>query len=290
MARQIQWVAADGTTLTLTDRVAGYRVLAEATSGLTAPPYRLTTQRYAGVDGVAVQALSADAREVVLGVQIEAPDEATLEQRRADLVRAMRPKAGPGTLVVAREDGTRRTLGCYYTSGLEGSDDRRSGLPGRWWRAAVHLLAADPWFYGDPQSVDVGLAAGGNFFPIFPLVLAPSTVAGQFTIDLSGSDSPAYPLWTITGPGSSLTLTNTTTGRVITVNTSLSAGQSMIIDTRPGQQSVRLGDGTNLMGAVASDPALWPLIEDVNVVAVSLTGATTASRIAGAFQPRYSGA
>jgi hypothetical protein len=84
-------------------------------------------------------------------------------------------------------------------------------------------------------------------------------------------------------------LTNQTTGRTITVTVSLLGGQQLIIDTRPGYQSVRRDDGTNLMGSVTSDPALWTLTEGVNAVSVALTGSTSASRIVGTFRPRYSG-
>jgi hypothetical protein len=296
---QLQWQAADGTLLTLTDPAAGYRVLADVTAGLTAPSYEITADRYAGIDGDTEQAVSATAREVMLGQIIEAADEATLAARVRALVRAMRPKAGPGLLIASSPDGVRRTLTCRYAGGLEGAEGRASTVPGRWVKAAIKLRAADPWWYGDQQTVSVGLGVGANFFPIFPLVLAPSTVQGEFEIDLSDADDPTYPVWTITGPGSNLVLTNTyddyTTGeavevtRTIEVTASLSAGQSMIIDTRPGYQSVRRDDGTNLMGSVTTDPALWGLIEGVNTVTAALTGATTASRITGTFRPRYSG-
>jgi hypothetical protein len=130
-------------------------------------------------------------------------------------------------------------------------------------------MAPDPWWYGDTQIINFGLGAPTLFFPIPPVTLSPGTVQGVFTVDLSDTDAPTYPVWTITGPGSALLLANQTTGRSIEVNASLAAGESMTIDTRPGFQSVRRGDGTNLMAALASDPAMWPLIEDVNQVSAS---------------------
>lgn len=299
MPRQLQWQAADGTLITLTDPAAGYRVLADVTAGLTAPSYEISTDRYAGIDGDTEQAVSATAREVMLGQIIEAGDEATLAARVRSLVRAMRPKAGPGTLIASTPDGVRRTLTCRYASGLEGAEDRASTTPGKWVKAAIKLRAADPWWYGERKTVSVGLGVGANFFPFFPLVLAPSTVQGQFTVDLSDADDRSYPLWTVTGPGSNLVLTNESidysTGQPVLVTqsleitASLSAGQSMIIDTRPGFQSVRRDDGTNLMGSVTTDPALWGLVDGVNTVTAALTGATSVSRITGTYRARYSG-
>jgi len=162
-------------------------------------------------------------------------------------------------------------------------------LDGAWWRLALKLYAPDPWWYGEQKSLDVGLGTGTAFFPIPPINLAPATVQGRFTVDLTDSDTLVYPQWVVTGPGSSLTLTNITTGRVITVNAALTTGETMIIDTRPGLQSVRKADGVNLMGALDSDPALWPLIDGVNEISAALTGATTDSRIAGVWRPRYAG-
>lgn len=278
--------------LTLTDRAAGYRVLAEGTTGLVAPPYRFATDQYAGIDGSRVQFIAADPREVVLGMMVQAYDTPTLTQRLRALVRAMRPKAGPGTLTVTDETGQARTLACYYTGGLEGLEARSATLPGQWVKAAVHLYAPDPWWYGPPQTLSVGLGQPVTFFPFFPLRLSSSTVQGQFTVDLSDSDAPTYPLWTVTGPGSSLQLSNDTTGRSITIDATLDAGQTMTVDTRPGLQSVRRSDGANLLGFISddSDPALWPLVEDVNQVTAALTSATSGSRIVAEFSPRYSGA
>lgn len=289
MSRQLQWVSADGTqTITLTDAQAGYRVLAD-TTGLNAPPYRFSTEQYTGIDGTDLQAVTADARTVVLALMVQASDQTVFRSRVAALTRAMRPKAGPAQLVATDEVGVVRRLTCRYKSGLEGSEARGTKLPGRWWRASVELYAPDPWWYGDQRTVDVGLGAGQSFFPLLPVRLAPSAVQGRFTVDLSASDAPSYPLWTVTGPGSALTLTNLTTGRQIVVNAPLAAGETMTIDTRPGYQSVRRGDGTNLMGSVATDPALWPLVEAVNDVTAALTGATATSRITGTYQPRYAG-
>lgn len=292
MAEQIVWTSADGgTVIDLTDNSAGYTVQANGTRGLRSVAYEVTTTKYAGIDGENVDAIQALPNTPTLGLLVESMtgDEGSLRAKIRNLVHAMRPKAGPGSLTVSNELGDRRSLTCYCTGGYEGDEAVDITLPGRWWKVALKLYAADPWWYGAQQSVALGLSAGPNFFPIFPLNLAPSSVQGAFTVDLSTADTTSYPLWTITGPGSALTLTNTTTGQVITVNAALSPGQSMIIDTRPGFQSVRRDDGTNLMGSVSSDPALWGLIEGVNAVTAQLTGATTASRITGVYSPRYAG-
>lgn len=289
MADRFVWTAADGTVVDLTDEQSGYSILANGTRGLRSVEYGFTSVEYAGIDGSSVQSVKANANTPTLGLIVSATNQADFQARTRALVRAMRPKAGPGTLTVNRNDGSSRSLRCYVTGGMEGDESVDVTLPGRWWKLALKLLAPDPWWSGDPVSLDIGLGVGAPFFPIFPLNLAPSQVQGQFTVDLSDADAPSFPVWTITGPGTSLTLTNNTTGRSIVVNAALGAGEQMIIDTRPGLQSVRRGDGSNLMGALASDPALWPLVEGLNSVTASLAGAADASRISGIYQPRFSG-
>jgi hypothetical protein len=287
MARQIVWTSPDGTPLILTDRAAGYRVLASGTRGLSAPEYRYTTATYAGLPGATLTAVQADQRLVNLGMQVEATDPATFRQRWRRLIRAMRPMAGDGTLTVTDEWGDTRSFTCRYAGGLEGDGEAEfSGTVGR---AVVRLAGFDPWFYGDEQPVNFGLAAPTPFFPILPVHLSPSSIQGEFSVDLSDADADTYPAWTITGPGSQLTLTNVTTGRTIQVTTDLGDGQTMTIDTRPGFQSVRRGDGVNLMDALSTDPALWPLTPGINTVSAQLTNAGPASRITGTYRPRYSG-
>lgn len=284
---QVTWTAPSGFTLDLTDDASGFMVLGDGTRGLRSVEYEMTSAKYAGIDGETVLALRATAGQPTLGVLVYADTEDDFRDRARWLRWLMRPKAGLGTLTVRNASGEARSLDCYCIAGLEG--DESSAMDGSWWALALKFFAPDPWWRGEAQTVTYGLGTPGTFFPFFPLSLPASTVAGSFSVDLSMADAPSFPLWTVTGPGSSLVLTNTTTGKVIQVNTTLSAGQSLTIDTRPGQQSVRRNDGTNLMGSLATDPALWPLVEDVNAVTVTLTGATSASAVSCTYAPRYAG-
>jgi len=290
MAEQISWTSADGTqTIDLSDEKSGYSVLADGTRGLRSVTYEMATSRYAGLDGTTVDAVRASANEPSLGLIVRAESEAEFRARTRQLIHAMRPQAGEGLLTVRNESGEARTLSCYCVGGLEGDEATNVTMAGSWWRLILKFYAPSPWWQGETRSISFGLGAPVNFFPIFPMTLSPSDIQGMFTVDLSDMDSPTYPQWTVVGPGSSLLLENQTTGRKIQINASLGDGESMLIDTRPGFQTIRRGDGTNLMGSLASDPALWPLIEGVNRVSAQLVGATSASRILGAFRPRYAG-
>lgn len=240
VAEQILWTPADGSTpIDLTDPSSGYSAEAEGTHGFRSPVYRFATSTFSGLDGALVDAVNVEPARPTLGLLIEAGSEAQLRSRLRALIHAMRPKAGPGTLTVVTEDGVRRSLTAYLEAGLEGDESERTHLPGRWWRAALRFFAPTPWWEADAETVSSGLGGGEPFFPLPPVKLSPSLVAGKFSIDCSDSDAPAYPVWTITGPGSNLVLTNNTTGRTISVSVTLAAGETLVINTRPGFQSVR---------------------------------------------------
>lgn len=291
MAEQIIWTSPDGSTRDLTDDGAGYRVLGDGTSGLRSVAYDITASRYAGIDGSTVGSISAVPNEPTLGLLVRAVDEDDLRRKIRGLVHAMRPKAGIGSLTVRNETGEARTLNCYCTDGLPGAESTDTILDGQWWRALLKFYAPDPWWTGAAQTVDFGLGPPTTFFPIFPLVLSASTVQGEFTVDLSDTDAETFPIWTITGPGSGVVLTNETTGLSLSLDAALTAGQSMTVDTRPQMRSVRRDDGVNLLPQLTpgTDPSLWPLVDGVNTVTAVLVGATSASRVAGWYQPRYSG-
>lgn len=289
MAERIVWTSADGgSVIDLTDEASGFSVLANGTRGLRSPAYAFASEDYAGVDGSTVQSVRAVANTPTLGLLVQARGQDEFTGRVRQLLRAMRPKAGPGTLTATLTDGTTRTLTCFVTEGMEGDEAVDTILDGAWWKLALKFYAPDPWWYGDPRDIGYVLGPPPPWFPIFPLRFSRSDINGSTAVENVG-DEDAYPVWTVTGPGYGLTLTNQTTGRSIALSTVLAAGQTVTIDTRPFFQSVISGDGTNLFGDLLTDPAMWVLAPGTNLITVSLTGATTASRIGATYRPRYPG-
>jgi hypothetical protein len=294
------WTTADGAVHELGGVVAwssGMYVLDEGTSGQLAPGYEFATQAFAGVDGEQLQQITPQPAQPVLGIDVAVTDAAALRARLRTLTHAMRPRRGIGTLTAVGDDGTTRTLPCYYRKGLEAGTVRANR-----YRTALEFWSPHPWWRGTPLQVPPwSLAAPRPFFPIFPLTLSATTIEGARTIDLSDTDAPTYPRWTVTGPGSQLTLSNTHAARqadgtwadvtdTLVLNAPIGDGQQVVIDTRPGRQSVRRTTGESLFGSLGSDPALWALVDGVNEVTALLTGAGPASRIELAGDRLYSGA
>jgi len=290
------WTAANGAITDLSAWGAGYFVTADI-GGHLAPEYGFVTQAFAGVDGEQLQAVTAAGRSTTLGLDLVAADGADLRVKVRALAHALRPRAGIGKLTAVGDDGSARTLPAFYRKGLEGGVYRAYR-----YRTVLEFWSPSPWWRGEPITEPWSLAASSSFFPILPLVLSSTTITGDRTIDLSDTDSPTYPVWTVTGPGSQLTLQNTWAGvdeygapqtmsADVVLNAAIGDGQTVTIDTRPGRQSiVRVADGVSLFGSLASDPALWPLVDGVNTVSALLTGAGPASSIALTADRLYSGA
>ena len=292
------WTAPDGSITDLSAWSSGTHIVAEGTSGQVAPDYQFVTQQFAAVDGATLQQVVPQPRVTVLALDLVTSAAGTaLRDRLRTLAHVLRPRPGTGTLTAEADDGSaRRTLPCRYRRGLE-SGVLRAGR----FRAALEFWSESPWWRGERLVFPWSLAAPSAFFPILPLRLSPSTIAGTVTFDLADTDARTYPTWTVTGPGSQLTLRNawqeldedgvpqTRTAELV-LNAPIGDGQTVTIDTRPGRQSVLRGDGVSLFGSLGSDPAMWPLVDGVNTVSALLTNAGAASRVELAADRLYSGA
>jgi hypothetical protein len=301
---QWTWTAADGTVVPLSDWNNGVYVLeglkkaSQGTLGQFAPEYEFGEQTFAGVDGSTLLQVITHPRQPQLGIEMVG-DDATLRARMRVWARALRPKAGIGRLTATQDDGSSRYLNCYYRSGL----DQVMYQSGRA-RMALMFWAPSPWWRGVPLQVPPwGFAAPAPFFPITPVSLSSTSITGARTIDLSDTDAPTFPQWTITGPGAQLTLTNAYLGvqsdgtlaamtqqLVLAPTGGIADGRVVTINTAPGYQSVLRDDGVSLFGGLASDPAMFPLVDGVNNVTAQLTGAGANSAISVTADRLYSGA
>ena len=127
-----------------------------------------------------------------------------------------------------------------------------------------------------------------TFFPIFPIRLTTSQIAVDATVSNTG-DVEAWPVFTIQGPGSQITLQNLTTGKFTTFNTlQLTTGQIVVIDTRPGAKTVTLNYSNDMFSDLSDFSALWPLAVGNNAVRLTMSGAVNgASQLTMNFRKKY---
>jgi hypothetical protein len=288
----ITYIAPDGTVWPMTNQALGYYALAEGVSGLGAAPVTLTTDPLPR-GGVKLRHVQPQGRTIVWPVHVEAATHQEFIDSWRALGRAFTAtlRDGPGILDIARPDGTRRQIKVRYQEGWEGLGQAGTGI--NWDNAIVTLLAEDPYYY-DPTPVAITRAYGtsANYLSPFPSV-SNAQVLGATTLTNPGFVT-AWPTWTITGPATLITATDTTTGDAWTIDPNASgiahgnllAGETVTVTTDP--PGVRGPDGSNWTGALNWPSAvLWGLPPGDTAVNIALTGAGPGSSVTLSFNPRY---
>jgi hypothetical protein len=119
---------------------------------------------------------------------------------------------------------------------------------------ALELFAADPRLYAQTQTTTVLTASGG-------------AISGTVT---NGGNVNTPVVWTITGPTSGApVITNSTTGHNIVLNTAVSAGHTLVIDTYA--KTVLLDGSTAHPDYITAVTTFWDGLA-VGANSISLTG------------------
>lgn len=283
MPERLQFVDSSGVILELSD-LPGVRALGD--SGLDMPPASMVEDVIPGQAGSQLRTVRLAARDAVLPFYLEQDSETSLRDLLRSLARRLNPQRGNGKLRHIAVDGTSRDLTCRYAGGLEG--DRVRGSAGSTHRKGALLFRAhDPFWYDTaPMSSTFTTGAQPNFLgdPFLPIKLASDTVLGEQTVSNDG-DVESWPVWTVNGPATSITLSNVTTGETLSLPITLTAAQSVVIDTRPFVKTVRRDDGTNLFGSVSG--SLWALGEGDTVINAQVAGSTVDTFVTLVFYRRF---
>lgn len=269
-----EWRSADGQTIRFVTRVeASQRMM---------PPVTIHTVRVPQAQGGRFRHARHDERLVTIPVVVPGAAVGRTETRR--WARALDPLRGEGTLTVVQGEHAGRQIVCAYETGLEQWTEEGYELLGL---TTLGFRAADPYWQDAAESSLVATINSTAFtwFPFFPLILGSSDVFAQATINNVG-DVDAWPIITVLGPGTDLTLTNLTTGEMWQLTGNIAAGATLIVDTRPGHKSARL-DGVNVFGRLSDPSVLWPLIPGPNRISIGFASGTSASKVTFSWRNRW---
>lgn len=276
------WIDADGTQTTLNiEWDAADRFM---------PPIAFEESGIPQQAGIRLRDVRHDARDFTLPVWITAADDVALRTAMRDLVVAMNPTRGPGRIRFTAPGGDVREIACSYSSGLGMTEKlgSTSGLNAQ--KARITFRAHDPyWSAPSDDSADYTTGTIPNFFPIFPLRLSTSQVVIDTNINNVG-DIDAWPIITFFGPGNTIKATNLTTGLFFEFQAiiGLNAGESIIVDTRPGEKTVVLQDNKNLYPWLTTTSSLWPLVRGNNSIRIEMAAATAGvSHVTFSYRRRY---
>jgi phage-related protein len=274
MADTVTFVGPTGATLEIPKR--------RGTRGRGMPPISRIEEEVPGQSGARLRETRHGVREVAIPMDLTG-DMSTLRATLRTWMSTLDPARGDGRLLVTSHTGDQRELFCRYDDGLDLVEQLAT-----FQKAVLVFRAVDPYWYDLSDSV-ASWTSGvttATFFPFFPLRLSSSEVFADDIVNNTG-DTDAWPVWQITGPGSDLHLRNLTSGKTLSLTgLTLLAGETVTIDTRPGQKTVTKDDGTNLYSYIGTS-SLWALLVGSNSVRIELTGATSASVVQLNFKRRF---
>lgn len=258
-------------------------------SGRFAPQPVFEADGVPGQSGKRLRFVRHDVHDFALKFWLYEASEELLRTTLRNTVYKMDPTRGVGRLRVVAPGGDSREIFCHVSAGLGISEVLGEDSAFYAQRISATFLAHDPYWYsvGDTAIVYTGDAEVSTFFPFFPLRLSASSVFVNDSSISNPGDLEAWPVWTIEGPGSNIVISNLTTSQSLTLNTAVTSGQSVTIDTRPGAKTVLNDDGTSLFPLMTATSTLFPLARGDNHVQVAMDSTSTTSAIRLAFRPRY---
>ncbi|MFD9004517.1 hypothetical protein ACFV0T_26750 [Streptomyces sp. NPDC059582] len=222
------------------------------------PPIRDSSVDQPSMDGQFAGPDYWSARKITIEAAVKVPGDADACHDKLAEIQAVTDAAsvrllgGQGlSLRVKRPGRTVKRL-TVRTQLLDPEDDRviHGYLP-----FDMEFLAHDPTWYADEEStteLPLGWLTGGGFAaPVTaPIYVQDGTVAadrpGWVT---NNGDTDAWPIIRITGPCTNVTITHVASGRVLALpSLTLTAGQWVELDTRPGYRTVTWDNGGNASG------------------------------------------
>lgn len=242
-----------------------------------------------GQPGQRLRFVRHDTHEFAMKFWLYSESEELLRSMLRSLIYKMDPTRGIGRLRVVAPGGDSREIFCRVSSGLGISEVLGEDAAIYAQRISATFIAHDPYWYsvGDTAIVYSGEVEASTFFPFFPLRLSAGAVFVDDDSITNPGDLEAWPVWTIEGPGADVTISNLTTDQQLVLSTTVSAGQSITIDTRPGAKTVLDDSGTSLFSLLSATSTLFPLAQGTNHIQVAMDASTSESAIRLAFRARY---
>lgn len=301
-APTLLWVPPGGEEINLSPTgldVAGY-LATSGVRGLGLPSVTITADAMPR-GGTRVRHQQALAKAFTLPVFVEGSgvDELTRAENFVDRWRFFGEslestrRLGPGQIIVARPNGSRRLLDAYYETGWDNDPD--AGVT--WDMCPVTFYCENPYWRAGEETLitrTFGSVVAASF--LSPLI----TVTSSQTLGASSATNPgsveAWPTWRIDGPASHVLAENNTTGEAWELDpvawrgSALIAGESVYVTTEPATVIGPASgpQGTNWAGAINwPDAVLWGLDPGENDIDFTVSGSGAATVVEASFYARY---
>lgn len=275
------WTGWDGSVWDICTGVSGVSLLA-GVEGMLEPPIIHYTADSPAVYGAFWRGWTAEKRDVLWPLEVF-HDGGSIDwiQLNRRFRRSLHPgKAGRWS--IQQPDGQVRSLTMRFSGNGSQGFDMAPELFG-WADYAITFQAVDPFWYGQPvtqtfqgpeQKLFFGGGNPGDAESAPPFYISRGSSFATASISNDG-DVEAWPVWTVQGP-----CTTATVGvgaSTITIPVTLSAGQSITLDTDPRVQQAFRENGTEVTAALTT-VAFAPIPEgEARPLNVTMTGTGTVS-------------
>ena len=276
----ISLIGANGDSIELADD--SDFVLASGVTGFGIPSTAVRIDESAG-DGGTWRHTKRGVRDVDLPVIIFGASRDDVESKLRRLAKLLQDRNGAPKIVANYSNGDSLFIEAHYVGGAEtqfGSD--ATSFYCRW---VIQMQAPQPyWQSASLQSftVTAGNTGRGLLPQLSKMKVASSQTLGLVSVN-SSADVDVYPVWTIRGPVSSLSISNGT--QSFGFNTAVASGETITIDTEAG--TVDDQTGANRYPILTAAPKLFPFAPGRSTIEVVGLSTTTATYIACNYALRY---
>ena len=233
-------------------------------------------------DGGTWRSTRRNVRELDLPIVVVGADRGDVEDKLRRVARALNDRYGTPKLVATYSDGDEYQTEVHYVGGAETQFGSDAGETFCRWMLTVQ--APDP-FWTSTQAVQFTLGYQSGVRGLLPaleqLQVSPSQVIGSFNVENPG-DVDAFPVWTLEGVSSSVSISRE--GQGFTFTESTAAGDVRVIDTR--NATVVDESGANKYAFLGSAPKLFALPPGRSAISVNVAGAELGTKLSGFFLPR----
>lgn len=277
----ISLIGSNGDTTQLTNGFSDY-ILTTGVLGFGIPPTQVRIAESASAGGT-WRNTKRGVRDIDLPILVSGTDRQDLETKLRRLSNLLQDFNGPTKIRATYSDGSAFELKAHYVGGGDIEYGPESnGKQAKW---VISLQAPNPyWESVNPVNYTLQLLAGRGLLKgnvsLTQLRLAGQYGFGDVTL-VNPGDVVAYPTWTVTGPATSVTITQNGVG--FTYDETVAAGDQIIIDTFSG--TVVDQDGVNRYGNLAAAPKLFAINPGTQTVTIAAPGADQDTVIAGNFKP-----
>jgi hypothetical protein len=256
----------------------GIQAISGAT-GLGLPAKQVQWMEGAG-DGSTARGRRALARDIDLPLYLLGADRTDL---RGLMSRLSKMLARPMTLVIIDADGTEWIADVDHVGGGDFAYGKDT-IGNLELFTSITLRSGDPFFTTRAPIVQgIRRVTGRGLLPkLANLELTDDQAIGTIKLNNPG-DQSAHVVWTIHGPGDTF-IAESPTGQVLQLNTTLTAGQTITIDTK--YATVVDQDGNNRYADLAPAPRFWQVEPGISVCNVSIQDVDNSTYVTAAWYPR----